>query len=494
VRDDESAPVLSAADRGVLSVMAEHVRDHAGLKYVAIFRHAAGSHTALEELARASTLGFEEMSRVRSSGHAAVRGMRRFARRAVTLEGGAYVVAAETGRHQVVSVVASGAESSRLPAEVNAALVDLAQVAARVLSEPGAQRAVEPPPATHPGQPPAGGVAYGARFGDALAFLQRPPILAETRWRLARAVEQRHAAVGEAIGIVETDVGLATAVLSAANRLPDRGRDGIASVPAAIAALGPRATLRLAVALPTLSRSGPGDRMSIALTRISAHAIATRSAADFLARSIGERGADELRLAATLHDIGKVALAGVSDGYLKGLSDPSVTPEARLNAERGRLTIDHAAMGALTLRRLGLPRSVTALVDRHHADDASGRVAIVRLADMLAHLANGDAVTPHALESLARRLSLDEDTLHAISYDLPRARGPREAKGGPSPLTPMQEKALRGIAEGKAYKQIAADLSLSESTVRSHLHNLYRKLDVTDRAQAVLLASERGWI
>jgi DNA-binding NarL/FixJ family response regulator len=58
----------------------------------------------------------------------------------------------------------------------------------------------------------------------------------------------------------------------------------------------------------------------------------------------------------------------------------------------------------------------------------------------------------------------------------------------------MQEKALRGLAEGKLYKQIAADLGLAESTVRSHLHNLYRKLDVSDRAQAVLLASQRGWI
>ena len=494
MRDDESTPVLSAADRGVLSVMAEHVRDQSGLTYVAIFSHAAGSHTALEELARASTLGVDDMARVRAAGHAAVRGMRRFARRAVTLEDGVYVVAAETGQHRVVSVLAAGSEGARLPAELNAALVDLVQVAARVLSDSRAQPALTPPPVTHAVKAPAPSAPYGARFGDALAFLARPPILAEARWRLARAIEQRHAALGEAIGIVETDVGLAIAVLSAANQLPERGRDGIASVPAAISALGPRGTLRLAIALPTLRPSAPGDRMGIALTRISAHAIATRLAADVLARSVGERHADELRLAAMLHDIGKVALAAVSDGYLAGMSNPSITPEDRLKAERSRLTIDHAAIGALTLRRLGLPRSVTALVDRHHADDATGREAIIRLADMVAHLANGDAVTPLALDALARRLSVDEDMLHAISYDLLRGRGQREASGGPSPLTPMQEKALRGIAEGKAYKQIAADLSLSESTVRSHLHNLYRKLDVNDRAQAVLLASERGWI
>jgi putative nucleotidyltransferase with HDIG domain len=232
----------------------------------------------------------------------------------------------------------------------------------------------------------------------------------------------------------------------------------------------------------------------MALLRISSHAIATRAAAELVARRVGDRRRDELRLIATVHDIGKVALVALSDGYLAGLSNRSATPEDRIDAERRLLTFDHAAIGALVLRRLGLPQSVTATVDRHHADDATGRVAIIRLADMLAHLSHGDPVTPQALESIGRRLSIDEDALLAIAYDLPRARGSRSSEATPSPLTPMQEKALRGLAEGKLYKQIAADLGLAESTVRSHLHNLYRKLDVSDRAQAVLLASERGWI
>jgi DNA-binding NarL/FixJ family response regulator len=44
------------------------------------------------------------------------------------------------------------------------------------------------------------------------------------------------------------------------------------------------------------------------------------------------------------------------------------------------------------------------------------------------------------------------------------------------------------------YKEIADDLSLSSSTVRTHLHNVYRKLGAIDRAQAVLIAREKGWI
>ena len=52
---------------------------------------------------------------------------------------------------------------------------------------------------------------------------------------------------------------------------------------------------------------------------------------------------------------------------------------------------------------------------------------------------------------------------------------------------------LRRLAEGKVYKQIAHELALSTSTVRTHLHNIYGKLGAVDRAQAVLIATERGW-
>jgi DNA-binding NarL/FixJ family response regulator len=54
--------------------------------------------------------------------------------------------------------------------------------------------------------------------------------------------------------------------------------------------------------------------------------------------------------------------------------------------------------------------------------------------------------------------------------------------------------ALRGLAEGKVYKQIARELSLSVSTIRTHLHNVYRKIGAVDRAQAVLIARDRGWL
>jgi DNA-binding NarL/FixJ family response regulator len=44
------------------------------------------------------------------------------------------------------------------------------------------------------------------------------------------------------------------------------------------------------------------------------------------------------------------------------------------------------------------------------------------------------------------------------------------------------------------YKEIAAELGISASTVRSHAHATYVTLRVNDRAQAVLRATEMGWI
>jgi DNA-binding NarL/FixJ family response regulator len=78
-------------------------------------------------------------------------------------------------------------------------------------------------------------------------------------------------------------------------------------------------------------------------------------------------------------------------------------------------------------------------------------------------------------------------------YELPHAPAARRASE-PSPLSDRESEILRGLAQGKVYKAIAADFGLSTSTVRTHLHNTYGKLGAVDRAQAVLIATERGWL
>ena len=57
-------------------------------------------------------------------------------------------------------------------------------------------------------------------------------------------------------------------------------------------------------------------------------------------------------------------------------------------------------------------------------------------------------------------------------------------------LTPAQLKVLLGIRAGQLNKQIAYDLQISEATVKAHVTAIFRKLDVINRTQAVLLAEK----
>jgi len=61
-------------------------------------------------------------------------------------------------------------------------------------------------------------------------------------------------------------------------------------------------------------------------------------------------------------------------------------------------------------------------------------------------------------------------------------------------LTARQQDLLRLVAEGNTNSQIARRLSITEGTVRTHLENIYRKLDVSNRAAAITRASrDLGW-
>lgn len=53
---------------------------------------------------------------------------------------------------------------------------------------------------------------------------------------------------------------------------------------------------------------------------------------------------------------------------------------------------------------------------------------------------------------------------------------------------------LRLVSIGKANKQIAADLGVSEETVKGHLKSIFSKLNVADRTHAVTVAARRGII
>jgi DNA-binding NarL/FixJ family response regulator len=116
--------------------------------------------------------------------------------------------------------------------------------------------------------------------------------------------------------------------------------------------------------------------------------------------------------------------------------------------------------------------------------------AVEDRADALGQDCGAVRVSLTRIESKVDALTSLQETIEA-RLDALRAR---QRSSVPCPLSPREVEVLMRLAEGEVYKQIAHGLSLSTSTVRTHLHNIYGKLGAVDRAQAVLLASERGWL
>ncbi|QSJ14242.1 response regulator transcription factor [Nostoc sp. UHCC 0702] len=63
---------------------------------------------------------------------------------------------------------------------------------------------------------------------------------------------------------------------------------------------------------------------------------------------------------------------------------------------------------------------------------------------------------------------------------------------GSQELSDRELEVLRLIAKGKNNQQISADLNIAESTVRFHANNIFGKLNVSDRTQALVTALHRG--
>ena len=70
----------------------------------------------------------------------------------------------------------------------------------------------------------------------------------------------------------------------------------------------------------------------------------------------------------------------------------------------------------------------------------------------------------------------------------------REATPGADVLSEREMEVLRLMAKGAPNKEIAAVLSISESTAKTHVANIFQKLEVKDRTEAVTQAIQRGII
>lgn len=104
---------------------------------------------------------------------------------------------------------------------------------------------------------------------------------------------------------------------------------------------------------------------------------------------------------------------------------------------------------------------------------------------VLAMLDGGSPISAAIARKLFDRLRIPRDEMDPVP-------APAAASSAAIKLTPREAQILQLIARGDLYQQIASVLDISIGTMQSHVKNLYRKLDVHSRSEAICKSHECG--
>lgn len=136
----------------------------------------------------------------------------------------------------------------------------------------------------------------------------------------------------------------------------------------------------------------------------------------------------------------------------------------------------------LVLTEDDAPESVSRAVEAGAIGYVLKDIAPPDLLSAIRYAAGGKSmVNPRLARHLLKRVALAH---HSVSRDIARSRG----------LSEREIEVLSKLGEGLSNKEIAKALSVSESTVKSHLRSISRKLGVHNRAQAVAFAVSTGLV
>jgi len=106
----------------------------------------------------------------------------------------------------------------------------------------------------------------------------------------------------------------------------------------------------------------------------------------------------------------------------------------------------------------------------------------ISITDAILHVMNYNAVPMSP--AIARK------TLGLLKTGLPQATTTTISRL----LSIRENDVLQHLVEGLEYKQIAEKLFISPATVRTHISNIYQKLHVTSKAQAIKVAYKNSWL
>ncbi len=131
-----------------------------------------------------------------------------------------------------------------------------------------------------------------------------------------------------------------------------------------------------------------------------------------------------------------------------------------------------------------------------HADEASILDALTAGARGYLTKDAGIAEISRAVLAAAEHLTLLDPAVHsrllAAAGESARRSAPAAPQALPDELTPREGEVLRLIAAGLSNGEIAAELVVSEATVKTHVNHVLRKTGARDRAQAVHYAYTHG--
>jgi two-component system response regulator DegU len=200
----------------------------------------------------------------------------------------------------------------------------------------------------------------------------------------------------------------------------------------------------------------------------------------------------------TFSDVEDISISGiteVNDSVIKAIDN--LPPDVAL------LDIDGPSENGIELAKRIKQRSpnIGVIVLSSNLDD--NQLFLALKAQAVAYLSK--EVTPEQLIETIRRVARGEHPINEYLTDRPKVAehvlqqfqelsARSEAEAFMSPLTPREIEILNYIAEGYLNKQIAAELGISEQTIKNHVTSILRKLNANARTEAVVVAIKQGLI
>lgn len=161
---------------------------------------------------------------------------------------------------------------------------------------------------------------------------------------------------------------------------------------------------------------------------------------------------------------------------------------AQANAQKIKLVVldlilpDASGFSALLELQQLLPNRPIAMISSR--TDAH-TVALARAFGCAGYLSKSDPL-PRLVETI-EALSAGQSVFPPDSNEVPETPDVERFRTRIASLSPAQFRVLLALADGRLNKQIAADMGLTEGTVKQHFSAIFRKLGVHNRSQALLL-------